>query len=234
MGTLLFSTKIEHDSRRSEQGCCTLQQKKTHTAGCAFPKGRRSYPMSGTQCSLPSCSLRLQVLTLCRKMTHDDRFFPDPNVFRPKRFMGNIDIEGTNDHSQGLNGFDCDVPSSLVFGFGRRCARSPDRIDLNHENGCYCRICPGRFFADAILWLTISNMLAVFNFSPPVDMTGRPYSPEVHFTSETSRYRFFSNLYSLVFLCLPNLFFSRPSPFKCTFNARGDRSVELIRGAPVA
>lgn len=42
-------------------------------------------------------------------MTHDPVFFPDPDTFRPERFMG--------DQAQDVPFAD---PSQLVFGFGRR------------------------------------------------------------------------------------------------------------------
>lgn len=42
-------------------------------------------------------------------MTHDPVFFPDPDTFRPERFMG--------DRAQDVPFAD---PSQLVFGFGRR------------------------------------------------------------------------------------------------------------------
>ena len=35
------------------------------------------------------------------------------------------------------------------------------------------RICPGRYFADASLWLMMSNVLAVFDIGPPLDASGR-------------------------------------------------------------
>lgn len=31
------------------------------------------------------------------------------------------------------------------------------------------RICPGRFFADASVWLAIVNILAAFDIKPPLD-----------------------------------------------------------------
>lgn len=31
------------------------------------------------------------------------------------------------------------------------------------------RICPGRFFADATIWLTVANVLAFFDIGPIVD-----------------------------------------------------------------
>ena len=50
-----------------------------------------------------------------------------------------------------------------------------------------CRICPGRFFAESELWLTMANMLATFDFKPPVDESGREYMPEIAFTTGMGR-----------------------------------------------
>ena len=36
------------------------------------------------------------------------------------------------------------------------------------------RVCPGRYFADASLWLIMSNILAVFDIGPPLDASGNP------------------------------------------------------------
>ena len=36
------------------------------------------------------------------------------------------------------------------------------------------RICPGRYFIDASLWLLMSNILAVFDIGPPLDSFGNP------------------------------------------------------------
>ncbi|EJC99756.1 cytochrome P450 [Fomitiporia mediterranea MF3/22] len=51
-------------------------------------------------------------------------------------------------------------PSAAVFGFGRR-------------------ICPGRVFAEASLWLVIANILAVFDISPAADDQGNEILPQV-------------------------------------------------------
>ena len=44
------------------------------------------------------------------------------------------------------------------------------------------RICPGRFFADNVLWLTIACTLATFDITPYVDPgTGLEDPPEVEY-----------------------------------------------------
>ena len=52
---------------------------------------------------------------------------------------------------------------------------------------CACRICPGRYFADAGLWLAVSNVLSVFNIGPALDEKGVPEVPHVEFTNGMTR-----------------------------------------------
>ncbi|KAI0332173.1 cytochrome P450 [Cubamyces sp. BRFM 1775] len=75
---------------------------------------------------------------------HDPDIYPEPEAFNPDRFL--------------RDGRLCDDvldPTSIIFGFGRRC-------------------CPGRYFADAMLYIIIATVLHVFDISPPLDENGRP------------------------------------------------------------
>ena len=36
------------------------------------------------------------------------------------------------------------------------------------------RICPGRYLADASLWLMMANVLEMFDIGPPLDASGKP------------------------------------------------------------
>ena len=50
------------------------------------------------------------------------------------------------------------------------------------------RICPGRHFADATVWLIVASVLAVFDIKPYVDpKSNKEVPPEVSFTSGFSR-----------------------------------------------
>ena len=50
-------------------------------------------------------------------------------------------------------------------------------------NGNLSRICPGRFLADANIWLIIANVLAVFDILPAIDpSTGREIAPKLEWT----------------------------------------------------
>lgn len=50
------------------------------------------------------------------------------------------------------------------------------------------RICPGRYFVDASLWLTMSNVLAVLDIQPPLDASGNPEKiGKIEYTSGVTR-----------------------------------------------
>ena len=95
------------------------------------------------------------------------------------------------------------------------------------------RICPGRYFADASLWLQMSNILAVFDIGPPLDEYGSPQMiGEVKYTSGVTRSAVFFNKsakqsadFALVYID-----FSRPESFKCTIEPRNAKCAALIRG----
>ena len=86
-----------------------------------------------------------------RAIFHAEDVYPDPYPFKPKRFL--------------------DEKGSL-------------REDVPHPTGGFGysrRICPGRYFALDILWLTIANILAVFTVEPSRDGHGDFIKPDVKF-----------------------------------------------------
>ncbi|KAH8114936.1 hypothetical protein DFH11DRAFT_1761815 [Phellopilus nigrolimitatus] len=90
--------------------------------------------------------------------------FPSPEMFSPERHLKIVETQirngGANFSTRSLNGFEADDPSSLAFG-----------------------ICPGRFFADASIWLAIANILAVFDILPPIDPdTGKETMPPAEYS----------------------------------------------------
>ena len=86
-------------------------------------------------------------------MMHDERNYADPHKFRPERFME------TDEYGKPV-ALD---PALAVFGFGRR-------------------ICPGRHFADASLWLSMASILYTFNILPPLDENGNEVLPKLEYT----------------------------------------------------
>lgn len=67
-----------------------------------------------------------------RAILHDPEAYPDPEEFKPERFLN---PDGTIRDDPTL---------SLVFGAGKR-------------------ICPGRHFVDATIFIVASSVLSVFN-----------------------------------------------------------------------
>ncbi|TDL27032.1 cytochrome P450 [Rickenella mellea] len=80
-------------------------------------------------------------------------------------------------------------PTDAVFGFGRR-------------------QCPGRFFADAGLWLAMACILANFDISPCLDDDGNAVLPSIEFSP---------------------VFTSNPLPFQCRITSRDEISAALVR-----
>ncbi|KAI0326111.1 cytochrome P450 [Cubamyces sp. BRFM 1775] len=93
---------------------------------------------------------------------HDTELFPDPDVFRPERYLK----EGQLDDEM------CER-TSVAFGMGRR-------------------VCPGRYFAEDMLFINIASILHIFSILPALDASGRPILPEVKLTSGLVSYVYHS------------------------------------------
>ncbi|TFK92563.1 O-methylsterigmatocystin oxidoreductase [Polyporus arcularius HHB13444] len=75
---------------------------------------------------------------------HDPQVYEDPDVYRPERFL-----------KDGLLDPTVRDPFNYAFGYGRR-------------------VCPGRHFAEASLFINTASLLHVFNITPPLDEDGKP------------------------------------------------------------
>ncbi|EJC99766.1 cytochrome P450 [Fomitiporia mediterranea MF3/22] len=89
------------------------------------------------------------------QMMHDERNYNNPMEFNPDRFIAKTDDTFLSSVPD---------PALAVFGFGRR-------------------ICPGRHFAEADIWLAIASILTVFDIRPAVDDKGSEILPKPEFTS---------------------------------------------------
>jgi len=88
----------------------------------------------------------------CWAILHDENTFPDPEAFKPERFL----------NEDGSLRDDVPYPTE-AFGFGRR-------------------ICPGRYFAHDMIWLAVAHMLSVFKIERAVDESGNEINLEGEFT----------------------------------------------------
>ena len=74
---------------------------------------------------------------------HDPAFYPEPDAFKPERFLN-------------ADGSLRDDPVLLsAFGFGKR-------------------ICPGRHFVDATLFIVVASLFSVFNIERGEGGGGKP------------------------------------------------------------
>ncbi|KAH9970771.1 cytochrome P450 [Russula compacta] len=105
---------------------------------------------------------------------HDPVLYPEPDVFRPERFL---DPDG-NLHN--------DLTLVSGFGYGKR-------------------ICPGRHFAEATLFIVVASVLSVFDIERGPDSKDGPFN--FSYTGATV---------------------SRPNPFACSIVPRDERAKELI------
>ncbi|KAI0697621.1 cytochrome P450 [Cerioporus squamosus] len=99
----------------------------------------------------------------------DEETYDEPEEFRPERFIrdGQLDPAVRD-------------PATVVFGFGCRFVAeslspllpSPGAVPDRRVGPC--RICPGRYFAQAGLFITVASVLHVFDITPPLDDQGPP------------------------------------------------------------
>ncbi|KAG6819914.1 hypothetical protein H0H93_007448 [Arthromyces matolae] len=97
------------------------------------------------------------------EILHDPRTFPNPSAFIPDRFLNPNHPEGRSPDFSPLD------PLSVTFGYGRR-------------------VCPGRYMAEAQLFISIACILSVFDISRGVDDSGKPVEPIATFTSGLIRH----------------------------------------------
>ena len=118
-------------------------------------------------------------------MCNDEANYSSPEVFDPSRFLRHE----KGDDIGGVNTID---PNSIVFGFGRRwvVTRSLDLVQSHHLlTALMTRVCVGLHHADAIMWLFMANVLAMFDILPPIDpIAGKEMQLSAGFDTSITRY----------------------------------------------
>ncbi|KAI0705586.1 CyP450 monooxygenase [Earliella scabrosa] len=84
-------------------------------------------------------------------LSRDPRHYPDPERFRPERFL-----------KDGVLNPDVLDPKAFAFGYGRR-------------------ICPGRAMGESSVFITVAAVLHMFSIEPPLDEHGVPSALDVKF-----------------------------------------------------
>ncbi|KAI0641999.1 CyP450 monooxygenase [Trametes meyenii] len=113
-------------------------------------------------------------------LLHDPEVWDHPDEFRPERFLRDGKLDAS-----------VRDPETLMFGFGRR-------------------ICPGRHFARASLFITVASVLHTFDVGLPLDSRGRP----IMITHEQS-----------------HGILSYPVDARCTITPRSEEARELVLNA---
>ncbi|KZT34406.1 cytochrome P450 [Sistotremastrum suecicum HHB10207 ss-3] len=112
---------------------------------------------------------------------HEEADFPDPGAFKPERYM-----DGAKFKEGSI------LAKDFVFGYGRRA-------------------CSGKHLADAIVWMNITLVLAIFDISLPVGKSGSPIMPDLNhkYGATTIHHK----------------------PFQCNISLRSESLGELLRAS---
>jgi Cytochrome P450 len=133
-----------------------------------------------------------------RAILHDPEIYPDPEEFKPERFLNE-------------DGSVRDDPTlSLVFGIGKR-------------------ICPGRHFVDATIFIVASSVLSVFNVTKAKDENGHEIPVKVAVSTERKIVMWVRILAHNCLTLRVSFSFSRhPGEFECSIFPRDEVAEGLI------
>jgi len=97
-----------------------------------------------------------------------------------------------------------------MFGFGRR-------------------VCPGKAFAEANLWLVIANTIATMDLRKALDKDGNPITPTGEYHAGTIRYGRHRTIKALAFSNFPPR--RHAKPFECSITYRSEKARQLVMEA---
>jgi hypothetical protein len=137
------------------------------------------FPLILSDAGVPHCTMREDVYEGYRipkgsivisnilSISRDKEMYPDPLEFRPERFIGPSPQTD---------------PRKFVFGFGgRRCPGAYHLHDIIQAAIDRRYLIAGLHFAEALLYLNISCILAAFTIVKQLDEMGEEITPPVEF-----------------------------------------------------
>lgn len=143
-------------------------------------------------------------------MTLDENIYNDPFKFNPGRYLPKPEGNG-------------EPHPSAVYGWGRRFVDIFLFIRYMLFNTSFSRVCPGRYFADANLWIAITTILATLDISKAIDHNGNEITPVPEFSP---------GLVACVILLhvleLKTDSCRQPVPYECTIKPRSKKTHFLI------
>lgn len=139
--------------------------------GMFIPKGSTIIPNIRYVSHLCLSYPRFRTDGLHRSMTLDPRVYREPHTFWPERFLPQPAGPG-------------EPQPECAFGFGRRCAGRRFRLfPVSELKTTRCRICPGRYLAEASLWIVVATLLSTFDIYPAKDEHGNDIIPCAEFNN---------------------------------------------------
>ena len=139
----------------------------------------------------------------------DPQRFPDPSKFNPERWI----VPGKPTLLRSGNGQDSDRDQYVYYTFARCHTYSVCIVSTSYGFGWGRRICAGITFAEASLFIVSARILWGFDFTLPIDKSGKPVVPDPE--DETGTWS--------------EGFISSPYPFNVGWKARDAKRAQVIK-----